>query len=93
MWIFGYGSLTFDNWEMEYSCIGRSRADLFEYRRTFNKKSSKNWGSKSAPGVTLNLEPAADAICHGIAFEFAEIDFNGPCWKCYKTARRVSPLR
>jgi hypothetical protein len=31
-----------------------------------------NWGTHACPRPTLNLEPNADAVCVGIAFEFPE---------------------
>jgi len=71
IWVFGYGSLMYDGWETEYGCTERKTADLPGYRRAFNKKSVKNWGTKEAPGLTLNLEAAKDASCRGVAFCFA----------------------
>lgn len=72
MWIFGYGSLIWDDWEKDFSCTRRLTAELHGYRRTFNKLSIKNWGTKSNPGPTLNLELADRGICTGIAFEFPD---------------------
>jgi cation transport protein ChaC len=45
---------------------------LVDYRRSFNKKSTRNWGTSVAPGPTLGLEPAQNADCTGTAFEFPE---------------------
>jgi cation transport protein ChaC len=75
-WIFGYGSLTFDDWEKAYHCVNHVRAELRGYRRSFNKRSVVNWGTKAAPGITLNLEPASSATCVGIAFEFRDTDLR-----------------
>ncbi len=72
MWIFGYGSLMTDGWEVNYSCTQRVVAELHGYRRTFSKASVVNWGTRACPCPTLNLESSADALCVGIAFEFPE---------------------
>lgn len=68
--VFGFGSLTFDGWESEFGCIGSQRATLRGYRRTFNKKSVRNWGTAENPGITLNLEPFDGGQCEGVGFEF-----------------------
>ena len=47
-------------------------AVLDGYRRTFNKASTKNRGSKEAPCPTLNLERDLAGSCKGMAFEFPE---------------------
>ena len=70
MWIFGYGSLMSDGWEQRFGCLQRSTAELRGYRRTFNKASTKNWGSKENPCPTLNLEMVEGGACKGIAFNF-----------------------
>jgi glutathione-specific gamma-glutamylcyclotransferase len=72
MWIFGYGSLMGDGWEETFGCLRRTIAVLHGYRRTFNKASTKNWGSKEAACPTLNLEKAEGSACKGIAFEFPD---------------------
>jgi cation transport protein ChaC len=64
----------FDGWETEYGCAERKTANLPGYRRAFNKRSVKNWGTKEAAGLTLNLEAAKDASCRGVAFRFASGD-------------------
>jgi glutathione-specific gamma-glutamylcyclotransferase len=74
VWVFGFGSLTFDGWQSEFGCAGSQRATLRGYRRTFNKKSVVNWGTKENPGITLNLEPFDGASCEGAAFEFPDND-------------------
>jgi cation transport protein ChaC len=74
MWIFGYGSLMWDGWEKDYFCLRKVQADLQGYGRIFNKSSTKNWGSKTAPGPTLNLHKAEQLSCSGIAFEFSDLD-------------------
>ena len=73
MWIFGYGSLMTDGWEGSYDCTQRVVAELHGYRRVFNKASVVNWGTRACPCPTLNLEPNADALCVGIAFEIPEV--------------------
>jgi cation transport protein ChaC len=72
MWVFGYGSLMWDRWEVKHGCTRRVQAELFGYRRTFNKASIKNWGTKATPCPTLNLEKIASGICCGTAFEFPD---------------------
>lgn len=73
MWIFGYGSLMWDGWEGAFDCTERVVAELRGHRRTFNKASVVNWGTRSCPCPTLNLEADADGSCVGIAFEFPEV--------------------
>jgi len=65
MWIFGYGSLMGDGWEEAFGCLRRTIAVLDGYRRTFNKASTKNWGSKEAPCPTLGLEEIEGGVCKG----------------------------
>ena len=72
MWIFGYGSLMWDNWEVEYGGKKHTRAVLHGYSRAFHKKSVQNWGSTVKPCPTLGLDDREDAQCVGIAFEFPE---------------------
>lgn len=76
VWVFGFGSLMTDGWEDDFNCAERIPAELAGYRRAFNKKSVKNWGTKNHPGLTLSLEQAAGASCRGIAFAFAEHEFS-----------------
>ena len=70
MWVFGYGSLMWDGWEQTFHGARVDRAVLVNYKRSFNKKSTRNWGTPVAPGPTLGLEPAQNAGCAGTAFEF-----------------------
>jgi cation transport protein ChaC len=72
MWVFGYGSLMWDGWEKVIGGSRMDRAELVDYRRSFNKKSTRNWGTPEAPGPTLGLEPAEGGSCIGTAFEFPE---------------------
>jgi cation transport regulator ChaC len=72
MWVFGYGSLMWDAWETEHGCTRRTVADLLGYRRIFNKASIRNWGTKDAPGPTLNLIKCDAGVCRGIAFQFPD---------------------
>ncbi|WP_354115955.1 gamma-glutamylcyclotransferase [Bradyrhizobium sp. LA7.1] len=72
VWVFGYGSLTFDGWQSKFDCVGHQRATLLGYRRTFNKKSVRNWGTRESPGITLNLERFEGARCEGVGFEFPD---------------------
>jgi cation transport protein ChaC len=68
MWLFGYGSLMWDGWEDSFGCARRMPADLPGHMRIFNKKSLERWGTRSRPGLTLNLTPSG--ACRGMAFEF-----------------------
>lgn len=61
-----------DGWERP---LGGTRVDgaaLRDHRRSFNKKSVKNWGTSNSPAPTLGLEPAPGVNCIGTAFEFPE---------------------
>jgi len=71
MWVFGYGSLMWDGWEIKLGCSQKLPGEVQGYQRTFNKASIENWGSKRAPCPTLNLKRVNGAICRGIAFEFS----------------------
>lgn len=70
MWVFGYGSLMWDNWEKKFQGIKYGKARLRGYHRSFNKKSVKNWGTRDTPCPTLGLEKLNGAKCIGIVFEF-----------------------
>lgn len=72
MWVFAYGSLMWDNWEIKYDCTRRVVADLQGYCRRFNKASVRNWGTKATPGPTLNLSKLDNGVCRGIAFQFPD---------------------
>src|SRR5450631_3750213 len=72
MWVFGYGSLMWDDWESKHGCLRKCGAILNGYRRTFNKASTKNRGTENAPCPTLNLEKIAAGACRGLAFSFPE---------------------
>jgi glutathione-specific gamma-glutamylcyclotransferase len=72
MWVFGYGSLMWDGWEADFGGTRVDRAELLGYRRSFNKRSVKNWGTRETPAPTLGLEPCQGGCCLGTAFEFAE---------------------
>lgn len=72
MWVFAYGSLMWDGWETNRGCTRRVIADLPAFCRRFNKASVRNWGTRAAPGPTLNLSKATAGICRGFAFEFPD---------------------
>jgi cation transport protein ChaC len=72
MWIFGYGSLMWDNWAEPYDAARVDGAVLRGYRRSFNKASIMNWGSRTHPAPTLGLEPDTGANCIGTAFEISD---------------------
>jgi glutathione-specific gamma-glutamylcyclotransferase len=71
MWVFGYGSLMWDGWEIDRGCLRRMTGELRGYVRRFNKLSVRNWGTRPYPGPTLNLV-ASNSSCRGIVFEFPE---------------------
>lgn len=72
MWIFGYGSLMWDDWEKQFDGQKYDKAILKNFRRDFNKKSTSNWGTPELPGPTLGLERLQDSECVGSAFEFSD---------------------
>ncbi len=72
MWIFGYGSLMWDQWEEGFSCKSKEKAKSDEFRRDFNKASVKNWGTQENPGPTLNLVNDSSSNCEGLAFGFSK---------------------
>jgi glutathione-specific gamma-glutamylcyclotransferase len=72
MWVFGYGSLMWDGWERDHACTQRIPAELPGYSRIFNKKSVERWGTRTCPGLTLNLERSASDACRGMAFAFQD---------------------
>lgn len=72
MWVFGYGSLMWDRWEQNLGCLRTEQAVLAGYRRSFNKKSVRNWGTGDAPCPTLGLSQDDEAECVGLGFEFPD---------------------
>jgi len=74
MWVFGYGSLMWANWCDDLSCESRKIGVLPGYRRTFNKASTRNWGTKDNPCPTLNLVRDPKSHCKGVVFKFPDVD-------------------
>jgi len=72
MWVFGYGSLMWDEWERSFNGTKVNGAVLTGHRRAFNKKSVENWGTEQEPCPTLGLEQDENATCTGVAFQFDE---------------------
>lgn len=72
MWVFAYGSLMSDGWESNFGCQLRTLANLKGYSRVLNKASIRNWGTKAAPCMTLNLMEVSGADCWGVGFRFEE---------------------
>lgn len=72
MKFFVYGSLMWDGWHRQFNCNDIQQADLIGYERSFNKKSTRNWGTKLDPCPTLNLVPNEKALCRGLLFCFSD---------------------
>lgn len=72
VWVFGYGSLMVDGWEEEFGGTRHEGARLVGYHRSFNKRSTENWGTPERPGITLGLERDPEAVCVGCAFHFPD---------------------
>lgn len=70
MWVFGYSSLMWDEWELDFRCTRKENATLRGYRRDFNKASVQRWASRETPSPTLGLVGSAGGECIGFAFEF-----------------------
>ena len=73
MWVFAYGSLMHDGWEEQFDCSRKVPATLQNYRRTFNKLSTSRWGTKTDPGVTLNLMESQGEHCNGFLFDIPDL--------------------
>jgi cation transport protein ChaC len=76
MWVFAYGSLVWDAWPARLGCLRSMPAELFGLKRSFEKGSVRNWGSKDNPCPTLNLTTDPSRSCKGVAFEFPEAKRN-----------------
>jgi len=70
VWVFGYGSLMWGSWETQFQGTCKGKAILKGYHRSFNKKSTTNWGIRDAPCPTLGLEQFNGAECVGLIFKF-----------------------
>jgi glutathione-specific gamma-glutamylcyclotransferase len=58
MWVFGYGSLVWDSWSERFGCLRRVTAELPGFRRSFDKGSVRNWGSRQErEGKGFGLQP------------------------------------
>jgi cation transport protein ChaC len=71
-WIFGYGSIIWDNNDIKP--IKSVDSKLVGAHRRFNKKSTLNRGTKEFPGLALGLEYNGE--CHGRAFLINEESFK-----------------
>ena len=69
LWVFGYGSLI---WNPGIAVAETVRASLTGYHRSYCMWSIHHRGSEAEPGLVLALEPAADALCEGVAIRAAE---------------------
>jgi cation transport protein ChaC len=74
LWVFGYGSLM---WNPGFSWDERVRATLPGFARTFCMRSIHHRGTVEEPGLVLALDPAAGAMCHGLAFRVAAGEEGG----------------
>ncbi len=72
MWVFGYGSLMWDEWEKKFDGTRHDNSIILNYHRDFNKKSIVNWGTRQNPGPTLGLDVETGSECIGCAFEFPD---------------------
>ena len=70
VWVFGYGSLMWDGWERQFQGTCMGKAILKGYHRSFNKKSTRNWGTRDVPCPTLGLEHFNGTECVGLIFKF-----------------------
>src|ERR1700686_5212910 len=70
MRVFVYGSLMWQEWADDYSGERTDLASLPGYRRSFNKASTRNWGSTAHPCPTLGREPDESSSCGGTVFTF-----------------------
>jgi len=70
-WIFAYGSLM---WDFDCDHEERTSGVLDGFHRSFNKKSTRNWGTADAPGPVLGLEPGGE--CVGVVFR-VDADSSG----------------
>ncbi len=70
VWVFGYGSLMWGRWETQFQGTCKGKAILNGYHRSFNKKSTRNWGTRDHPCPTLGLEQFNGAECVGLIFKF-----------------------
>jgi cation transport protein ChaC len=67
LWVFGYGSLT---WDPGFHFDEVRMARLPGYRRRFGCRTVVGRGSPDCPGLMLTLEPG-DGDCEGLAFRIA----------------------
>jgi cation transport protein ChaC len=72
VWVFVYGSLMWEGWEKALGGNLVGKATIRGFHRAFNKKSTRNWGSRDAPAPTLGLEPDRVAACTGLLFRFPD---------------------
>ena len=81
LWIFGYGSLT---WDPGFHFSEVRLAVLPAHRRRFSCRTVLGRGSPECPGLMLTLEPG-EGDCHGLAFR---IDATHAAHECGMVWRR-----
>lgn len=61
-----------DDWQEAFNGTKIENARLGGYHRSFNKASTRNWGTSESPAPTLGLEKDPESQCIGCAFEIPD---------------------